>query len=326
MFVFLNPEWLLGVIPLILVIFWVYYNQTRSHNWHTICDPELLKEQLVSVGENNIFPIFLLGLAWFITILALAGPSWTVVKSPVFKSNNSTVILLDLSREMLVKDPHPNRLTRAKYKISDLLRATEDRQYGLAVYSSESFTVSPLTNDGHTIDSLLTALDPNILPIGGRNIVSTLEHARDLLLQGGQPKGDILLVTTGTVSEEAIEKSSDLQKKGITVSVLGVGTMTGGPIPLETGFLKDNNNQVVLSKLNKSSLKKLAKSGGGKYITLSHDKLDISDLVSSWGMNAEEVKEDLFIDRRRNDGYWLLWFLVPLVSLVFSIGWRKSVV
>ncbi len=326
MSIFLKPWWLLAIFPLLLIIIWIYYRQTKSHNWHKVCDAELLKVQLISIGDSSIIPIILLGLAWLIAVVALAGPSWTTVKSPIFKSSNTTVILLELSQEMMVQDPNPNRLTRAKYKISDLLRSTNDRQYGLAVYSSEPFTVSPVTSDGATIDSLLSALDPSLLPIGGRNIVFALDHAKDLLVQSGQPKGNILLVTTGNVNSEVIAKAAHLKHQGITTSVLGVGSAIGGPIPESTGFLKDGNNKVVLSKLNRTVLEKLAKAGGGIYKTLSHDQLDLNSLVSSWNIQAEKIEDNLSVDRRRNDGYWLLWILIPLISLVFSVGWRNSII
>jgi Ca-activated chloride channel family protein len=162
---FIRPIWLWCAIPLIIIIWVIYYRKTRSHNLNDICDKELLPRLMISLGNSSLVPLFLLAAAWGLSIFALAGPSWTKVMSPVFKSAATTVILLDLSEEMLVKDPNPDRLTRARYKINDLLNLSADRRYGLAVFSGEAFTVSPVTNDVMTIISFLGALDPSLLPI-----------------------------------------------------------------------------------------------------------------------------------------------------------------
>lgn len=324
--VFIRPMWLYAIIPLVLVMLWIYYRKNKPQGLSKICDASLLSELTVKAGNSSLVPFILLGLSWLLTIIVLAGPSWTKVPSPVFKSSATTIILLDLSNEMLVRDTNPSRLARGKYKINDLLKHNSDRQYGLAVFSGESFTVSPVTSDAATIISLLGVLDNGLLPIGGRNLSAALLHAQKLLIQSGQPRGNILLITTGSADASAIKFAQQLSAKGISTSVLGIGTIAGGPIPMKQGFLKDGNDQVILSKLESQSLAKLANAGGGTYKTLTSDDTDLTNMLDEWQIASERAKEDLSFERLHDDGYWLLWILVPLLSLVFRRGWREAII
>ncbi len=323
--VFLRIEWLFCFIPLVMVMVWIYYQQSKAHNWENVCDKHLLSHLIVSIGQANKLPFIILGLFWSLSILALSGPSWTKVQSPVFKSNATTIVLLDLSYEMLVQDPAPNRLARAKYKISDLLKKQADRRFGLAVFSQEAFTVSPVTKDSATVDSLVAGLSPDIMPVIGKNISHGLNYAKELLIQSGQPKGNILLITTGGASDSDIQEAAKIHSRGIDISVLAIGSSTGGPIPSEHGFVKNEQDKVHLSKLDQKSLSKLANVGGGVYKELSHNDVDIDNLTSHWMTDVKKEQDQLTVERYKDDGYWLLWLLVPLAAFGFRRGWRESV-
>ena len=245
----LRPYWLLAFIIVALFIWWIFYKQAKVNNWSKICDAKLLDKLLLKKGAKHNLPIILLALVWFLVVIALSGPSWTKIKSPVFQSTSTTVILLDLSNEMLAQDPSPDRLTRAKFKIEDILKQEADRRFGLSVFSQSSFTVSPVTSDSATLLSMVSVLEPDLLPVAGRNVANGLAHASDLLMQSGQPKGNILLITTGSMDKAAVEMARIIKSKGMSISVLGIGSETGAPVPTTTGFVKENNG-VKLSKLD----------------------------------------------------------------------------
>ena len=78
-------------------------------------------------------------------------------------------------------------------------------------------------------------------------------------------------------SEGAEEAAGEANKNGMKIITIGVGTEKGGPIPLKRNgvvesFKRDNNNEVVITKLNPESLTAIAKSTKGGYINGNNTK------------------------------------------------------
>src|SRR5207237_9742174 len=105
-----------------------------------------------------------------ITIFALAGPAWNKINLPVFRELSSIMLVLDLSPSMLINDLKPDRLTRAKFKIRDLINASQMSQIGLVVFSSEAFVASPISKDANTLHILLDDLHPHMIPVSGSDM------------------------------------------------------------------------------------------------------------------------------------------------------------
>ena len=89
------------------------------------------------------------------------------VITPVFRPQSALVILLDLSRSMDCPDLSPSRLARARFKVADILKQRKEGQTALVAFAGDAFTVTPLTTDTKTIDSLLSSLKTEIMPTQG---------------------------------------------------------------------------------------------------------------------------------------------------------------
>ena len=83
-------------------------------------------------------------LGWMITILAIAPDG--INKPTIFKSESAVVIVFDLSPSMMAEDIKPNRLTRARFKLIDVL-GNKRRLMSLIVYGDDAYVASPLTED-----------------------------------------------------------------------------------------------------------------------------------------------------------------------------------
>src|SRR5690554_7841922 len=103
-------------------------------------------------------------IAWLIAVVALAGPASVKIPQPISKNHQALIILLDMSASMASQDVAPSRATRALQKVTDIVRSRTDGVTGLVVYSGEAHTVTPLTDDTRTIETLLPALSPFIMP------------------------------------------------------------------------------------------------------------------------------------------------------------------
>lgn len=228
---FIRPYWLLGVIPAVaLAIFWARGRTAGSH-WEGAVAPELLTVLLESTGKSSTQRavwVLVLGLA--LASLGLAGPTWERLPQPVEQKNDALVILFDLSLSMFAEDVSPSRLVRARHKIIDVLRLRQEGVTALVAFAGDAHTVTPLTDDTRTIENLLIALSPEMMPVLGSNTRSAMEVAHELFDNAHIEQGRILLVTDAV---DRINDVSDFSNPRFPVSIIGVGTAHGAPIPLD---------------------------------------------------------------------------------------------
>jgi Ca-activated chloride channel family protein len=326
-FHFIRPLWLLGIIPAALCLLMINKLAHQAGNWSKVISAELLPYLMQSdtQGENRLTRSFIIGAAgcWLLFCLALAGPSWNQLPQPVHKEDAALVLMLDLSPSMLAEDVTPSRLIKARYKMIDILKARQQGFTGLVVYGGEAFTVSPLTEDGNTIISLIPTLHPALLPTYGSNTEDGIDAAIDLIKNAGYQQADILLLTDGVSRAAFRDISSQLNSRNVRLHILGLGTSEGAPIPMGNGgFVKDKSGSILLPKLDSSALRELADLGGGKFVTMSNDDSDINHLLQAVASDFPETTavSDQTFDIWEDYGYWLILLLLPLLLASFRKG------
>jgi len=322
-FHFVRPFWLLALIPAIAMTVFLLKNKLNQGNWSNVCDAELLPFilQQKSVPHSR-WTLSAGAIASVLTIIAIAGPTWERLPSPVFRNDAALVIALDLSQSMNSSDIKPSRLSRARFKIADILKQRKDGQTALLVYAGDAFTVTPLTEDTETIASQLSALTTDIMPSQGSNTSQALEKAVELLKQSGLQSGEIVLLTDAVDYDETIDSVESLADYHL--SILGVGTAEGAPIKTaQGGFLKDSQGNIVLPKLNSHELSRLSSQGKGIYKTITDDDSDIEALISQFDKPTEKsgnADNNLLIDQWNEKGPWLLLLALPFAALQFRKG------
>ena len=322
-FHFLRSEWLI-LLPVLLALIYLFKKQILSSgNWHSLIEPDLIpyvlsRHQL----QENKYKWWLIFFTGMLVILSLSGPTWERIEQPAFRTDQSLVIALDLSRSMNAQDMNPNRITRGKLKILDILKKRQGAQVALIVYSANAFTVTPLTTDSETIASLVGSLDTNIMPSRGSYPAAAIDKGLQLLKQASVVNGEILLITDGGSSSAALTSAMNLKNEGYSLSVLGVGTMEGAPIPEnDGGFITDRNGQIALARLDREGLSELAQIGGGKYINMTIDDRDIDLLLMNQATSHSNNEELLATDQWNDIGPWFLLIVVPISSLAFRRRW-----
>ncbi len=320
---FLRPEFLLLLLPVVYLLLRYINRRAQQDGWQHSCDANLLQAMQVHSARQASALRWLYWPVAVLTVLALAGPAFRQVPMPVFTNQAALVVALDLSNSMRSEDLKPSRLQRAKFKIKDLLLQRQDGQSALLVYSGDAFVVTPLTDDVETIVSLLDAIDPDIMPVGGSSTRSALSQAGALLEQAGAHQGLVVLITDEVRDvQDALEAVDELRARSHRVSVLGVGTAEGAPIPTRQGFLKDRNGQIVVPRLEIGPMQQLAQAGGGRFSTLTHGNGDL-ERVLSLSAQAEDDRSqqnDLRAARYLDEGPWLLLLIAPLLALMYRRG------
>ena len=327
-FHFLRPEWLWAIPAVVAAGILLARRRLGAGSWQNVVDPALAPHVLSgSPNRKSDLRWWLVGITGIVAAVSLAGPAWQRIEQPVFRSDQALVIALDLSRSMDAQDVTPSRMLRARLKILDILERRASGQTALVVYSSNAFTVTPLTTDTDTIAALVNSLTTDIMPSRGSYPTAAIYKGQQLLEQAGAAFGEVLLITDGGSSPAAERAARDLRDAGYTLSVLGVGTKEGAPIPkLSGGFVTDQAGQIAVARLEERGLRELALSGSGRYATLTSDGRDLDYLMAGEVSSRKASDDALATDQWREEGPWLALLLLPLGAMAFRRGWVVMIV
>lgn len=330
-FHFLRPLWLLALIPVLLFFFAMWRVNSVVTAWDKAIDKKLLPYLLDrSKNASQRTPLILLFAAWLLSILALAGPVWEQLPQPVQKREDALVIVLDLSLSMFAPDHSPNRLDLAKRKLRDILALREEGQTALVVYAGDAHTVTPLTDDVVTIESLVPSLSPNIMPLFGSKPVEAIELATGLLDETDASRGKVLLMTDGISGfDEELLITELFEDNDYELLIMGIGTEEGAPIRTNDGnFLTDESGSLIIPTLNKNVLQSLANRVNGRYHDIQLADSDLAYLLTDYELLDEEQLSDVEeeFDVWYEFGPWLLLLVLPIAALSFRRGWLFGLV
>ena len=324
-FHFIRPNLLWLLVALVFILLGVSQMTKQESTWQKVISPHLLKFLMISAESKSAKNrIWLTALIAVLMIIAVSGPSFREKNVPVFQTENARVILLDLSLSMDATDIKPSRIERARFKIMDILEQTNEGTIGLVVYAGDAFVISPLTSDSNTIASMIPTLSTGIMPVLGSRPDIAIEKAIKLLNNAKQSSGQIIWITDGIEYEFEDTLVEKLANNKHMLSVLAVGTEQGAPIPLpetagsnQRGFLKDNNGNIILPKMDSARLKSVVSQANGQYVELTSNSEDI-DFIMQLIDQQKEMDEandinnnesDKRISRWIDDGYWFTWII-----------------
>lgn len=321
---FIRADWFYAFIPLILYLFFANNKTQSNRNWFSVIDKQLLPFVLTKGNtKKRRYPLLLIFIAASLCITALAGPVYKKLPQPVYREQSSLVVLLDLSQSMNATDIKPSRLSRAKLELLDILKTRKTGQTALIVYAADAFVVTPLTDDNATIANLVPSLETDMMPAQGSNLSAALAKTASLFNQSGIIKGNILVITDDIRQddEDAIKK---IFSQGFHLSIFGIGTTDGAPVPLESGFLKDSSGAIVIPKLHPEKLHRYALSASGLYTGLRADDSDtdkLTQIFQSSEITQDDITNDLNADVWQEEGHWLLLPLLFFAALWARQGW-----
>lgn len=321
---FLRPWWLLALVPAVLLAWqWARRRAADSH-WESSISPELL-DVLLEPGarrRSRHLP-WLAAFALSAAVVGLAGPTWERLPQPVERKTDALVIVFDLSLSMFAEDVEPSRLVRARQKIADVLRRRDEGFTALVAYAGDAHAVVPLTDDTRTIENLLPALSPDMMPVLGSDLGQALEQAELLFENAGIRQGRILVITDAV---DEMNNATARRDDRFPISILGVGTEDGATIPLDFvnqpgQVLRTQQGSPIVARLEPEHLRNIAGLTYGRYHTLTLANDDIDHLLATPLPGEDDTSEverdfDTWADR----GYWAVVLLIPLVLAGFRRG------
>jgi len=213
-------------------------------------------------------------------VVALAGPMWGFRWQEVHREGIDLVVAIDTSRSMLSNDVKPSRLARAKLAVQDLLAQLHGDRVALVAFAGSAFVQCPLTLDYGAVAQSLDAFDVGLIPRGGTALATAIETSL-AAFEGREGKHQaVVLITDGEDHEGKVDEASrQAGERGVKIYTVGIGTGEGELIPGESGgFVKDRSGQVVKSRLDEDTLRKIATDTGGVYLHATGAAFDLGEL------------------------------------------------
>jgi len=329
-FHFLRPLWLAAIPVLWGLVYWRARRHRQAQDWSRVIDPQLMAAlRLDSSGggrqrDRQAWPW--LALAWTLAAVALAGPTWQRIASEAYRAPAAWAVVLDLSPSMASADLAPNRITRARYVLDDILASARDARVGLVVFGEEPFVVTPLTEDVATVRALLPPLVPDIMPNAGDHLAPALEQAAQLLKQVSAKDRRLIVLTDGFDDPAAaMTAAKAIRAQGIDLSVVGIGTPGGAPLRDAQGnFSPDNKGYARMARLDVDRLRQLASIGGGRYVDMGQVPAltaGFQSVQSAQASGGTRAASGIEIAHWQDGGVWLLPLLLILVAVLSRKGW-----
>lgn len=319
------------LIP-VLIVFFIFSELGRKKKMKSLGDGILI-EKLSSAksAAKDIARGILMVISAVFLILALSMPQIGSRLTMTRRYGVDIMIAIDTSLSMLAQDIKPNRLEKAKMELSSLIDKLKGDKVGIVTFAGDSFMQCPLTLDYDAAKMFLSVIEPGIMPRPGTAIGEAVKKAAEGFTKKERKYKVLILLTDGEDhSADPVGAANEAKKEGIIIYTIGIGTQKGEPIPIlddsgkVSGYKKDKNSEVVMTKLNEEILQKIALITGGKYYhaTAGEFELDkIYDEISK--MDKKELSSRLFTEYEDRFQYFLGAALI-LLCLEFTIGDKKK--
>lgn len=322
--------YLLILIPAIIILY-LFSRYLRKKSLKKFGDLELINQLMPDVSNTRThFKFFLFIIALTVLIFAVAGPQFGSKLKEVKREGIEIVIALDVSNSMMAEDLQPNRLERAKQAISTLIDKLENDKIGLIVFAGDAYTQIPVTTDYSAAKMFLSGINTSIVTRQGTAIGSAINLASSSFSPSTEASKVIIIISDGENHEgDAVEAAKAAAEKGIKIFTIGMGSPNGSPIPSTSNpyqreFKKDNQGNIIMTKLNVQMLTEIAHTAGGSYYQATSTRVGLNDLFDKLDKLDKEQLETKVYSEYEEQFPYLVWIALGLIVLEFFISERKS--
>ena len=316
-----HPAWLFALaLPLILAVLAVVISRLRRSQWQAFAADRL---RLILIKRRS--PVVrwisfsLLLLACISLVIALTRPHEKAGTREEKILSRNVLIALDLSRSMRVQDVKPDRLSRAKIAIYELLEELPNERVGIIGFAGSSYVYAPLTVDHAAVRQTVEQIDENWATLGGSNLKEALELAIDTLKKTGQKQNALVIFSDGEKHDDSLDDiASEAKLAGVNILAIGIGTENGDYVPnadFPSNRMVDETGQPVISRLQPEVLRNLAEATNGKYAAAGSGD-DIASLVKNSIKELDAIEME---GRQREISIeYYQWFLLPAIAFLFA--------
>jgi Ca-activated chloride channel family protein len=320
---------LLWLFP-VLVVFYLYAFRRKDRLSRTFCGGAKVWELVppLSRGRQRTKALLMV-LAVLFVVGGLIRPKWGYHWEDIKRVGVDIVVAIDVSESMLAEDIKPSRLERAKREVLDLMGMLEGDRIGLVAFAGTSFIECPLTLDYGAFGMFVDYLDPDLIPVPGTAIADAIKVSLGAFDRRERKSKALILITDGEDHEgEVLEAAKEAKKEGVQIFPIGIGKEEGAPIPAQDGvggFKKDSWGDMVLARLDETSLQRMALETGGTYVRSVTGDMDLERIYKE-GIREKMEKKELRSTRRKRweeRFQWPVFLGLLVICLEFFLPERR---
>lgn len=322
--------YLLFIIPLLVLLF-LYNQYWKRKKQHEFGDLDLIKKLS---PEKSIFKpvlkLIVIILAIIGIILGLVNPKMGTKMETVKREGIDIVFAMDVSKSMLAEDVAPNRLEKSKQIVSQIINQLGNDRIGIVAYAGSAFPVLPITTDYGVAKMFLQSMNTDIISSQGTSLDEAISLSATYFDDKSKTSKLLILISDGEDHSEGAETSAEeANKLGMKIITIGIGTPKGSTIPLKRNgivesFQRDNNNEVVVTKLNEESLTAIAKATKGGYINGNDTKKVVEYIKNTLNTIQKTEFESTQMADFQSQFQWFLGFAFVLLFLDVFFLERKT--
>ena len=287
--------WCLAAFPL-LAGFFIWAWQRRQAALARFANVKLIGRLTASAdASRQILKWALFSAGLLFLIIALVRPRFGVKMEMIERAGVDVIVALDVSQSMLAQDITPSRIERAKHEITQFIGLLKGDRIGLIIFAGESYMLCPLTLDYGAAAMYLDGVNTDWITLQGTALTEAVDQATKAYKSKNRKHKVLVLISDGEDHEgDPVSAARAAATEGVRIYTIGVGSESGVPIPLQKSgdnivYKKDQNGNLVMTRLNPVILEKIALESGGKYF---HAGTDL-DLTQIYGEIAKMEKMDL---------------------------------
>lgn len=327
MIIFAAPHYLL-LLLLIPFFFlgmglWLWGRRRRLRRFG---DEALVNELMPSWSRGKLWVrTVLLSLAFFFFVIGLSRPQIGAKLKDHKIKGAEIMIVLDVSNSMLAQDYSPDRLERAKLAISRITDKLKDDRIGLIVFAGTSFVQLPITSDYVSAKMFLNSISTESIPIQGTAIGDAISTAvRGFSAQSEHSRAIIVITDGENHEDDAVAAAKQAAEAGIKVYTIGVGSADGQPIPMNGELLKDKDGNIVVTRLDEVTLRKVASAGGGAYVHAGNDEFGLTPIISDIRKMEDEEYNSVVFEEYNEQFMYFLGIALVFFVLEMLVGDRRA--
>ena len=322
--------YLLFILPIVVLLFLLnmYWKRKKQQEFG---DLEIVKRLS---PESSVFkPVFKLVvilLALLGLILGLVNPKIGTKLETVKREGIDIVFAMDVSKSMLAEDVAPNRLEKSKQVVSQIINQLGSDRIGIVAYAGSAFPVLPITTDYSVAKMFLQSMNTDIVSSRGTSLDEAIKLSSTYFDEKSKTSKLLILISDGEDhSEGAQAAAEEANKLGMRIITVGIGTEKGGTIPLKRNgvvesYQRDQNDEVVITKLNQPDLEAIAKATKGGYISGNNTK-EVVEYIKKTLDNIQKTEfESTQMADFQSQFQWFLGFAFVLLFLDVFLLEKKT--
>lgn len=307
----------LSVIPLLIVLYF-FVLAWKKKTIKKIGDARLVNEMIKNyLPQRFAIKFILIVLAFATGVLALANLRSPKGTEKVSRNGIDVMIALDVSKSMLAQDIQPNRLDRAKQVLGKLIDKLTNDRIGIVVFAGKAYLQMPLTGDHGAAKMYLASASTDVVPTQGTVVADALKMCNSSFNVKEKKYKSVVLISDGEDHDEGAEKIAEqMANEGISINTIGIGSPGGASIIDATTNQekKDNQGNIIVTKLNEEELMAIAAKGNGIYQLFTNTDEVVSKLETQLNsMDQRAITEDSLVNYSTYFSYFLALTLILLV-------------